>query len=74
MFLPTTAKEIEILGWDRPDIILITGDSYVDSPYMGISVIGKVLQNAGFRTAIIAQPHMDSDRDIARLGEPKLFW
>jgi uncharacterized radical SAM protein YgiQ len=74
MFLPTTAKEIEILGWDRPDIILITGDSYVDSPYVGISLIGKVLQNAGFRTAIIAQPHMDSDRDIARLGEPKLFW
>ncbi len=74
MFLPTTAKEIQDSGWDRPDIILITGDSYVDSPYVGISVIGKVLQNAGFRTAIIAQPHMDSDQDIARLGEPKLFW
>ena len=74
MFLPTTAKEIQNLGWDRPDIILITGDSYVDSPYVGISVIGKVLRNAGFRTAVIAQPHMDSDRDVARLGEPKLFW
>ncbi len=74
MFLPTTSKEIELLGWDQPDIILITGDSYIDSPYVGISVIGKVLQNAGFRTAIIAQPDMDSDRDIARLGEPKLFW
>ena len=74
MFLPTTAKEIQNLGWDRPDIILITGDSYVDSPYVGISVIGKVLRNAGFRIAVIAQPHMDSDRDVARLGEPKLFW
>jgi len=74
MFLPTTAKELEILGWDQPDIILITGDGYVDSPYVGISVIGNVLQKAGFRTAIIAQPHMGSNRDIARLGEPKLFW
>ena len=74
MFLPTTAKELEILGWEQLDIILITGDGYVDSPYVGISVIGKVLQNAGFRTAVIAQPHMDSNRDIARLGEPKLFW
>ncbi len=74
MYLPTTAKEIQNAGWERPDIILITGDSYIDSPYIGISVIGKVLEKEGFRTAVIAQPRLDSDRDIARLGEPKLFW
>ncbi|MDY6969986.1 MAG: hypothetical protein SVR08_15205 [Spirochaetota bacterium] len=74
MFLPTTKNELNILKWERPDIILITGDSYIDSPYIGVSVIGKVLYNAGFRTAIIAQPDINSDKDIKRLGEPKLFW
>jgi len=62
------------LGWDRPDVILITGDSYIDSPFIGVAVIGKVLSNAGFRTAVIAQPDMNSDADIKRLGEPRLFW
>ncbi len=73
-FLPTTAKELKTLGWERPDIILVTGDSYIDSPYIGIAVIGKVLQKAGFNTAVIAQPDISSDGDIKRLGEPKLFW
>ena len=62
------------LGWDRADIILVSGDSYMDSPFMGIAVIGNVLAARGFRVAVIAQPHMDSDRDITRLGEPRLFW
>jgi uncharacterized radical SAM protein YgiQ len=74
MFLPTTIKELKTLGWERPDIILVTGDSYIDSPYIGVAVIGKVLCKAGFRTAIIAQPDINSDDDIKRLGEPKLFW
>ncbi len=74
MFLPTTKKEMDHLGWDRPDVILITGDSYIDSPFIGVAVIGKVLSNAGFRTAIIAQPDVNSDSDIKRLGEPSLFW
>ncbi|MDM8516696.1 YgiQ family radical SAM protein [Desulfobacterales bacterium HSG16] len=74
MFLPTTKKEIKALGWNKPDIILITGDSYIDSPYIGAAVIGKVLSEAGFKTAIIAQPDINSDQDIKRLGEPKLFW
>lgn len=73
-FLPTTGKELKALGWERPDIILVSGDSYIDSPYIGVAVIGRVLLNAGFRTAIIAQPDIHSGKDIKRLGEPKLFW
>ncbi len=75
MFLPVTKEEIDKLGWDAPDVILVSGDSYIDSPHMGISVIGHILMNAGYRTAIIAQPDTkDHIADIARLGEPKLFW
>ena len=74
MFLPTTKDEMKRLGWDRADVILVTGDSYIDSPYIGVALIGKVLQAAGFRTAVIAQPDMNSDTDIGRLGEPLLFW
>ncbi len=62
------------LGWDRADVILISGDSYIDSPHMGVSVIGHVLMEAGYKTAIIAQPDINSAEDITRLGEPKLFW
>ncbi len=62
------------LGWDRLDVILITGDSYIDSPFIGVAVIGKVLVNAGFRVGIIAQPDTETDQDIRRLGEPALFW
>ena len=73
-FLPTTKKEIRRLGWDRPDIIIVSGDSYVDSPHMGTAVIGRVLEDAGFRVAIIAQPDTASEKDITRLGSPRLFW
>jgi len=74
MFLPTTSQELHKLGWPTLDVILVTGDSYVDSPYVGVSVIGKVLLNAGYRVGIIAQPDIHSDADITRLGEPELFW
>lgn len=74
MFLLTTRQEMEQLGWDRLDVILITGDSYIDSPFMGIAVIGKVLSHTGYRVGVIAQPDVHSDKDIRRLGEPKLFW
>ena len=74
MFLPTTRKEMKELGWDRPDIILITGDGYIDSPFVGVAVIGKILLNAGYRVGIIAQPDRASGDDISRLGEPRLFW
>ena len=73
MFLPTTSKELEKLGWTALDIILVTGDSYVDSPFIGVSVVGQVLLKAGYRVGIIAQPDPKSD-DIGRLGEPELFW
>lgn len=74
MFLPTTRQEVDRLGWDRADIILVTGDSYIDSPFIGAAVIGKVLTHAGYRVAVIAQPDIHSGRDITRLGEPMLFW
>jgi uncharacterized radical SAM protein YgiQ len=74
MFLPTTRQELDRLGWDRLDVILVTGDSYIDSPFIGTAVIGKVLAQAGFRVGVIAQPDIHSDQDICRLGEPRLFW
>jgi uncharacterized radical SAM protein YgiQ len=74
MFLPTTPQEIKKLGWDKLDVILVTGDSYIDSPYIGIAVIGKILLRAGYRVGVIAQPAVDSAQDIMRLGEPALFW
>ncbi|MCB2228914.1 MAG: YgiQ family radical SAM protein [Desulfarculaceae bacterium] len=74
MFIPTTKDELKALGWESLDVILITGDTYVDSPYIGVAVIGKVLLDAGYKVGIIAQPELDSDKDITRLGEPNLFW
>lgn len=74
MFLPMTPEEIRKLGWQQPDVILVTGDAYIDSPSIGVSVIGHALTAAGFKVAVIAQPDVKSDADIARLGEPRLFW
>jgi uncharacterized radical SAM protein YgiQ len=74
MFIPTTREEVKKLGWNSLDIILVTGDSYIDSPFIGIAVIGKVLIEEGFRVGIIAQPDINSGEDISRLGEPELFW
>jgi uncharacterized radical SAM protein YgiQ len=74
MFLPTTIEEASKLGWDALDIILVTGDSYIDSPYVGAAVVGKVLMSAGYRVGIIAQPDINDENDIGRLGLPRLFW
>ena len=74
MFLPTTMKEVRNLNWDRLDVILVTGDTYIDSPFIGVAIIAKVLVDKGFRVGIIAQPDMESNQDISRLGEPALFW
>lgn len=74
MFLPTTLDEVKKLGWDALDVILVTGDSYIDSPFIGTAVIGKLLVNAGYRVGVIAQPDPSSDVEIGRLGEPILFW
>jgi len=74
MFLPTTPEEVERLGWDGIDIVLVTGDSYIDSPFIGTAVIGKVLLDAGYKVGVIAQPDPKTDADIGRLGLPRLFW
>ena len=73
-FLPTTLKEVNQRGWDVLDVVLVSGDSYIDSSYIGAAVIGRVLEKAGYRVGIIAQPDITSPEDITRLGEPRLFW
>jgi uncharacterized radical SAM protein YgiQ len=73
-FLPTTKEELRKLGWHQLDIIIVSGDSYIDSPYIGAAMIGRVLSDAGFKVGIIAQPDVKSDKDIKRLGKPRLFW
>lgn len=73
MFLPTTREEMDKLGWTELDIILVSGDSYIDSPYIGAAVIGHVLADAGYKVGVIGQPDATGS-DIARLGAPKLFW
>ncbi|MBO5519909.1 MAG: YgiQ family radical SAM protein, partial [Candidatus Methanomethylophilus sp.] len=74
MFIPTTAAEVSARGWDSLDVILVSGDTYIDSAYNGSAVIGHHLIAEGFRVGIICQPDIDSDRDILRLGTPRLFW
>jgi uncharacterized radical SAM protein YgiQ len=74
MFLAATPQELKTRNIQRPDIILVTGDAYIDSPFMGISLVGRVLESHGFSVGIIAQPDIKSGRDITRLGEPRLFW
>ena len=74
-WLPTTKKEIEYLGWDYIDVILFTGDAYIDHPSMGSAVIGRVLESNGFRVAIVPQPNWRDDlRDFSKLGKPRLFF
>jgi uncharacterized radical SAM protein YgiQ len=74
LFLPTTSEELARLGWKKLDVILITGDAYIDSSHVGVSIIGKVLLGAGYKVGIIAQPDFHGFEDITRLGEPALFW
>ncbi|HOW08678.1 MAG TPA: YgiQ family radical SAM protein [Bacteroidales bacterium] len=74
-FLPVTKKEIEDLEWDQPDVIIFSGDAYVDHPSFGPAVIGRVIQNEGFRVAIVPQPNWKDDlRDFRKLGVPKYFF
>ena len=75
LWLPTTKKEIQRLGWDYIDVILFTGDAYIDHPSMGCAVIGRVLESKGYRVAIIPQPNWQDDlRDFKKLGAPRLFF
>ena len=74
-FLPTTKKEMELRGWDYVDVILFSGDAYVDHPSFGAAVIGRVLEAAGYRVAIVPQPDWHGDfRDFKKLGRPRLFF
>ena len=74
-FLPTTKKETELRGWDELDIILFSADAYVDHPSFGAAVIGRTLEAAGYRVAIVPQPDWHGDfRDFKKLGRPKLFF
>ncbi len=74
MFLPVSMEEVKKLGWDYIDVIIVTGDAYIDSPFSGTAVIGKYLLKHGFRVAVISQPDTESDKDITIFGEPRLFW
>lgn len=74
-WLPTTKKELDILGWDQPDVILFSGDAYVDHPSFGSAVIARVIEDEGFRVAIVPQPNWKDDlRDFIKLGRPKYFF
>lgn len=74
-FLPTTKKECELRGWDQLDVILFSGDAYVDHPSFGAAVIGRTLEAAGYKVAIVPQPDWHGDfRDFKKLGKPRLFF
>lgn len=74
MFLPVSKEEVKKIGWDYIDVIIVTGDAYIDSPFSGTAVIGKYLLKHGFHVAVISQPDIESDKDITIFGEPRLFW
>lgn len=74
-WLPTSVKEMEALGWDYVDVILFTGDAYVDHPSFGAAVLGRILEAHGYRVAIVPQPNWRDDlRDFRKLGRPRLFF
>lgn len=75
LYLPTSREEMDMLGWDRPDVILFSGDAYVDHPSFGAVVIGRTLQAAGYKVALVPQPNWRDDlRDFRKLGRPRLFF
>lgn len=74
-WLPTSAKEVQLRGWDALDVILFTGDAYVDHPAFGAAVIGRIIEAHGLRVAIVPQPNWQDDlRDFKKLGTPRLFF
>jgi uncharacterized radical SAM protein YgiQ len=73
-FLPTSRAEMDALGWDSCDVVIVTGDAYVDHPSFGMAIVGRVLEAQGFRVGIIAQPDWHSTRDFMKLGRPNLFF
>ena len=74
-FLPTSQKEMEALGWQNVDVILFSGDAYIDHPAFGTAVIARVLEREGYRVAVVPQPNWRDDlRDFKKLGKPRLFF
>ena len=73
-YLPMSKAEMEALGWDACDIIVVTGDAYVDHPSFGMAIVGRLLEAQGFRVGIIAQPDWQSANGFKKLGRPKLFF
>lgn len=74
-YLPTTKKELQLRGWEQLDIIIFSGDAYIDHPAFGAAVIGRVLEHAGYKVAIVPQPDWRGDhRDFTKLGRPRLFF
>ncbi|TFG42919.1 MAG: YgiQ family radical SAM protein, partial [Bacteroidia bacterium] len=74
-WLPTSKKEVEALGWDELDVIIFSGDAYVDHPSFGAAVIARVLESEGLRVAVVPQPNWQDDlRDFRKLGTPRLFF
>ncbi len=74
-WLPTTRREMELRGWEQADVVLFSGDAYVDHPSFGVAVIGRVLEDEGLRVAIVPQPDWHGDfRDFRRLGRPRLWF
>ena len=74
-WLPITKMELELRGWDYVDVILITGDAYVDHPSFGVAIIGRLIEQKGYRVAILPQPNWQDDlRDFTKLGKPRLFF
>ena len=73
-WLPTTLKEVKKRGWEELDVILFSGDAYVDHPSFGCAVIGRIIESEGLKVAIVPQPNWKDDRDFLKLGKPKLFF
>lgn len=74
-YLPTTVKEMQALGWDQPDVVLFSGDAYVDHPSFGAAVIGRTLEAMGLKVVLVPQPNWQDDlRDFRKFGTPKLFF
>ncbi len=74
-WLPTTAKEVKARGWEEPDVVLFSGDAYVDHPSFGAAVIGRILEREGLKVAIVPQPNWQDDlRDFKKMGRPRLFF
>ena len=74
-FLPTTKKELELRGWDEVDVVIFSGDAYIDHPSFGTAVIGRVIESEGYKVAIVPQPDWRGDhRDFTKMGRPRLFF